>query len=1022
MKKVFSNLLSFVLMTALLVSPVAAATPERALPQADDPVISTEDQLWLEMALDADSFTIQLIEPSLATYKGGNAIYAQPPRDESGRPDVESPEAAAYLNHLNAKMDTFIGQAETLLGRRLEILYRYDYVINGFSARMSVEEAALLRQHPEVKEVFVDQVYQLDTDVSPEFIGIDHIWDGSAVPGGDSAKGAGTIVGIIDTGINLSHPSFAQTTPLDPYVYTNPYGNGVYRGLCATHPSTHTCNNKLLGVYDFLGTNDGHDSDDHGSHTASTAAGNRISVTYGGAQVVISGMAPNAQVISYKVCDASGCPNSASTAAVNQAIADGVDALNFSIGPRNGPARSPWTDSTEVAFLEAFNAGISTATSAGNSGPGVSTVYKLPPWALVVGNTQHGRIFGYPVTINPGSDNLASIAILASTDLAPALSTDLVGKQLVWGNSHANKLGCQAWPSGALTGKVGVVQRGECAFQVKLQNMKDAGAIFGLVYNNAPGAPIIMGTDTGAVSIPGAMISLEAGLEMEAVAGNPMTVTILKTLTSGTRPSWGDIIADSSSRGPITNFEMLEPDLVAPGTNILAAYSAPGAIDLMSGTSMAGPHVAGAAAVMRSLFPSWSPAAIRSAIIMTALAGTSVDHDLSPVTPFIYGNGRIDMSKAALAGLVMEVSYADYKAANPAIGGDIRTLNIPSYQNSNCMGGCSFTRTVKNIAGVATEYSIAIENSDGVVITTTPAAGFTVPAGGTQTITVNLSPNILSGGEWQFGRISFETEDTFAGGEPISTTALSLAVKASVAGSTLPQELLLDIDEASGQYVFEDQYNAKSITALSSVRYGLKPAAVVSFELAQDPSNGDPYDTLSDVWYTTTACPAGSQRLVVEILESTANDLDVFVGVGNTPHSLLEKASSTEPGPMEYLNIFKPTFSGTCWILVQNWESSEPGVEDSVKLAYGVVPKTDAGNYSISGPGSVPALTPFDLTVNWNLGPAFDMNEVWYGWFSVGSSAILKDDVGKLDFNLYKVAPEEPVLDQFIFLPCVEKK
>lgn len=1018
MLKVVSRIVSFLLLAALVVSPVAAAVPESALLPSDNPIISAEEQQWLDAAAKADSFTVQLTEPSLATYEGDNAIFAAVPRDESGKIAVNSPQAIAYLQHLNANMDSFIAKAETLLGRDLEVLFRYDYVLNGFSARMSLEEATLLRQQPEVREVFVDDVYYLDTDVSPEFIGIDQVWNGTAVPSGTGAKGAGTIVGVIDTGINMSHPSFAETTPLDPYIYVNPYGEGVYKGLCASDPAGHVCNDKLLGVYDYVTGGDGHDTEDHGSHTASTSAGNRISVNYGGAQVVISGMAPNAQIIAYKVCSSTGCPTNASTAAVNQAIADGVDVLNFSIGPSGGPARSPWTDSTELAFLEAFRVGITTATSAGNSGPADSTVYKLPPWALVTGNTQHGRIFGYPVTINPGSDNLGSIALPASSDLAPALTTDLTGLDLVWGGNSGNLEGCSAWAAGSLTGKVGIVKRGTCSFKDKLQFMYDAGAVFGLVYNNAPGAPIIMGTETGSVPMPGAMISLEDGLLMEAVAGDPMTVTILENLVSGTRPDWGDIMADSSSRGPITNFEMLEPDLVAPGTNILAAYSGPGEIDLMSGTSMASPHVAGSAAVMRSQFPDWSPAAIRSAIIMTALAGTSRDYDLSPVTPFVYGNGRIDMSKAALAGLVMEVSYAEYVAANPAAGGDIRTLNIPSYQNSNCLGGCTFTRTLKNVAGVETDYTIVIEQTEGVEITTTPAASFTIPAGGTQVIIVHVAPSMLSGGEWQFGRISFETDDTFASGKPISSTAFSLAAKSAVEGSTLPAELRQTINSPTGQYVFEDQYYVDPITALSNVRYGLTPATVASFSLAEDPTNDNPYDTLADIWYKVTTCPSSQQRMVVEILETTSADLDVYVGVGNTPHPALQKAYSAEAGPMEYLNIFQPTFSGTCWILVQNWQSSASGVEDPVKLAYGFVPKSGGTNYSITGPATVPALSPFDITVDWDLSATFSSSEVWYGWFSIGSTATIKNDVGKLDFNIYK-AP--PVLDKFIYLPILTR-
>ena len=1019
MRKSFTMFLSFLLLAALLVSPVAAAAPEFEAPATDGPSISVEDQEWLDMAAEADTFTVQLMEPSLAAYDGGNAVFAAPARSESGKLDVNSPEAIAYLQHINLGLDAFIAKAAATLGRELEVLYRYDYVINGFSAKMSVEEAAVLRQLPEVREIFVELVYQLETDVSPEFIGIDHVWDGSAVPSGTGSKGADTIVGIIDTGINLSHPSFADSTPLDPYVYTNPYGAGVYKGLCASAPATHTCNAKLLGVYDYVDGGNGHDTLDHGSHTASTAAGNRINVSYGGAQVVISGMAPNAHVISYKVCTGSGCPTSASTAAVNQAIADGVDVLNFSIGPQSGPARSPWQDSTELAFLEAFKVGTTTATSSGNSGPNASTVYKLPPWALVTGNTQHGRIFGYPVTINPGSDDLESIALLASADLAPTLTTNLTNLDLVWGGNFDNTIGCEEWAAGSLTGKVGIVQRGDCSFKIKLENMYNAGAVFGLVYNNAPGAPIIMGTDSGFVDMPGAMISLEDGLLMEAEAGSPMTVTILKDLTSGTKADWGDIMADSSSRGPVTNFEMLEPDLVAPGSNILAAYAAPGAVDLMSGTSMAGPHVAGSAAVMRSLFPDWTPAAIRSALIMTALDGTTVDHDLSEVTPFIYGNGRIDMNMAALTGVVMEVSYADYVAANPAAGGDIRTLNIPSYQNSNCMGGCTFTRTLKNVAGVETEYTIEIEHSENVAITTTPANSFTIPAGGTQTISVHVAPSILSGGAWQFGRVSFETDDTFASGKPISTAALSLAVKAAVEGSTLPGELRQTITEPTGEYVFEDQYFAKAITSLSNVRYGLTPAKTESFTLAQDPTNDKPYDNLGDVWYTTTTCPSSQQRMVVEILETTASDLDIYVGLGNTPHVALQKAASTEPGAMEYLNITQPNFSGGCWIMVQNWESSEPGATDTIKLAYGFVAKSGGANYSVTGPASVPAVNPFDITVNWDLSATYNATEVWYGWFSLGSTATLKNDIAKIDFNIYREG-DAPSLN-YIYLPMMLK-
>ena len=181
-----------------------------------------------------------------------------------------------------------------------------------------------------------------------------------------------------------------------------------------------------------------------------------------------------------------------------------------------------------------------------------------------------------------------------------------------------------------------------------------------------------------------------------------------------------------------------------------------------------------------------------------------------------------------------------------------------------------------------------------------------------------------------------------------------------------------------------------------------------------------PYDNLNQIWYTIANCPSSQQRMVVEILETSSADLDVYVGVGNTPHPALQKASSAEAGPMEYLNIFQPNFSGTCWIMVQNWESSEPGVSDPVKLAYGFVPKSGGTNYSITAPATVPALNPFDITVSWDVSSTFADTEVWYGWFSIGSTATLKNDVGKLDFNLYKAAGIEPIL-QSIYLPIINR-
>ena len=162
------------------------------------------------------------------------------------------------------------------------------------------------------------------------------------------------------------------------YDHTNPFGTGVYKGLCATDPANYVCNDKLVGVYAYTQANEavyGEDTHAHGSHTASTTAGNFLDVDYYGNALTISGMAPHANIIAYDVCYEDGCPNAASLAAVQQAILDGVDVLNYSIGPNS--AVNPYENPVELAMLDAMHAGILTATSAGNSGPGLPQCIRL---------------------------------------------------------------------------------------------------------------------------------------------------------------------------------------------------------------------------------------------------------------------------------------------------------------------------------------------------------------------------------------------------------------------------------------------------------------------------------------------------------------------------------------------------------------------------------------------------------------------------------------------------------------------
>ena len=247
---------------------------------------------------------------------------------------------------------------------------------------------------------------------------------------------------------------------------------------------------------------------------------------------------------------------------------------------------------------------------------------------------------------------------------------------------------------------------------------------------------------------------------------------------------------------------------------------------------------------------------------------------------------------------------------------------------------------------------------------------------------------------------------------------MSLAVKGKVSGSTLPEELRKNIGFANGSHLFADQKNALAITNMSNALFGLTPATIVTLDVPQDTTKLNPYDNQSEVGVIRTTCPRDSQRLVVEILETPSLDIDIYMGNGTNPHSTLQKAYSAEAGSFEYINEINPTwpFDSACWILVQNYEASEAGEIDPVKIAYAFVPKTGANNFAVNTPsGPIAKLNPFNVTVNWNLGASYEATEAWYGYLTLGTTSANKDDVAKLDINLYKG------FDSSIYLPLIRR-
>ncbi|MBN1967234.1 MAG: choice-of-anchor J domain-containing protein [Anaerolineae bacterium] len=759
----FWHLLS---VTALLLglAPIAWAPESTAaaeLPSATPLTLSAVPQSGEVIGEFADAtepaiYVVRLKDAPLASYQGGIAgLDATSPRvTGEDRLDPEAPASVAYLSYLKAQQANALFSVERAVGRSAIVAYQYLAVLNGFAVTLTPQEAASVATLPQVLAVYRDVERELDTDVGPAHIGAPDIW-GANTGSGVATRGEGIVIGVIDSGINSQHPSFAATDG-DGYTHTNPFGAGVYKGWCETNPGF--CNDKLIAAYTFH-PNGGspEDTAGHGSHTASTAGGNAHIATFDVGlntyDLRIQGVAPRANIVAYKVCDPS-CPTSSSVAAINSAILnDQVDVLNYSISGSD----DPWNDVVDVAFLDATNAGIFIAASAGNAGPGAGTVAKTGPWNAAVAASTINRVIAHTLDVTgPGTPPaLQGLAAAPGEGTAIAVNID---SQIRY--SAANPLACTTFPAGFFAGSLALIQRGSCTFATKVANAAAAGATGVVIFNSVDGPPISMGGLTG--TPPAFMVTLADGLALrDYVIANPGATVRINAVTSyQLNDAWQDIVAGFSSRGP-SQFELLKPDFIAPGVNILAAVAQesgdPVRYGFLQGTSMSSPHAAGAGALLKALNPTWSPAEIKSALASTAEGALVKEDGVTPADPFDVGSGLLNLSLASRTGLVFDETYADYVAANPATGGDPKTLNQPSMVDYACAGSCSWQRTVRSVLPFPATYTAVVSAPPGLDITVTPAT-FTLAPGASRTLSIQAEVTGAPVGTHLFGRVTLQTD------------------------------------------------------------------------------------------------------------------------------------------------------------------------------------------------------------------------------------------------------------------------
>lgn len=610
-------------------------------------------------------YTIVLKCDPVASYRGTIAGYAAVPRIErglkTGRVDLHAPAAVAYADYLVQRQNAFVDGLASSLGRSLAPIATMQHALNAVVVELDEREAAVAAQRADVDFVERERVLKLLTDRGPAFIGAPMIWNGTATVGPGS-QGEGVIFADLDTGINWQSPAFAAIGPIDAYQHVNPNGAGTYLGLCgprAPNADLGRCNDKLIGMYDFTSTSptrSATDLDGHGSHTSSTIAGNHWLAPFGGGTFTISGVAPHANVIMYRVCT-TGCSSSASSQAVNRAVIDGVDVINFSISG----GISPWTDSVSIAFRNAVGAGIFVAASAGNDGPDAGSVNHVEPWVETVAASTKDSVIGFTFNLTGPGTPPAGTQSLPLRPAAPPLPTaDIVAAPIVRSPNFADGSndGCAAYPANTFTvpaqpdadaiftdgfdgpiapARVAAVavlafdqNASNCASSARRTAALTAGAI-GVIFVDRDFINL------GASGTSWSMLRADWDEAWTQIQTDPDNATASLLLPAASFPQRGDVVADFSSRGPLANSGqyLVKPDITAPGVDIIAAYAAQfggaTATAMENGTSMSSPHITGSAALLRAVQPTWTPTEIRSAINLTAKRDGLICADGSPV-------------------------------------------------------------------------------------------------------------------------------------------------------------------------------------------------------------------------------------------------------------------------------------------------------------------------------------------------------------------------------------------------------
>lgn len=835
----------------------------------------------------------------------------------------------------------------------------YTVALNGFSALLTQAEADEVAKQQGVAFVAKDVFRKRTTDSSGEFLDLD-------VPAGPwrtGLTGENVVVGVIDDGIWPEHPSFADD---GSYSALPGYGDVPCEfGNTAANPNDapFECNNKLLGARQMLATyraligaeddefDSARDDNGHGTHTASTAAGNAgVEASILGVPLgPVSGVAPRARVIAYKGLGNDGGFSSDLAAAIDQAVADGVDVINYSIG-----GGASLTGADDLAFLFAADAGVFVATSAGNSGPGEATIGgpASVPWLTSVGASTQNRFFQGDVVLGNGS-TYSGASVTAGTDVLPIVDAVAAGDELC-------NIG--ALDPDEVSGKIVLCKRGGNARVAKSQAVALAGGVGMVLYNATDDQSL----DTDTHSVPTVHVNFTDGSAVKSYIAGKGSAATAQIVAVGATSRPAPSMAAFSSRGPNPVAEdIIKPDITGPGSQILAGWSPfpdPGEVPgelfaAIAGTSMSSPHVAGAFALLKQAHPDWSAATAKSALMTTAHQDVTKEDGTTQADPFDMGaghmrpGGKTQKGSMFQPGLAYDAGFLDYLGflcdagpevfANPdatcgslesiGIATDAADLNLPSIGIGQLAGSRTVTRTVTSVAsdrGWRT-YTASVDAPEGYEVTVSPST-LRLKSGQAATFEVTITNVSAPVGDWRFGSLTWqESTGAYSAYSPIAVKGALFEAPAVVTGSG-----------ESGSASFDVSFGYTG--SYSAAAHGLEPATVTQDTVVQDPDQTfSPADGYSNA-HTFDLSGAAFFRVAIppEAVASTDIDLDVFVydPEGN------QVAASTNGGTDEQVDITLPA-DGTWTVYVHGWQTVDASAD--YDMYSWVVSATPGGNLSI---------------------------------------------------------------------------